>query len=1700
MVWTLNGRLESSTGENVSLAECRVEVFFDRYRTTEVREPAGPAGPGRALDLGARRRDRPMVVGGTIGPAAVPVRDRVSTHTGASGDFALDLPDKTELASKTLDYVVSAPSGETIAQGSFNADRVKDLLRITVRRVERIPLIPSKTPEQPKTRRITGKVIERNGKTLPPNLQVLLFSRKRGEKASKVVGEDVPILVTRADASGYFAGEAPNEEYERVAALVAGIAEEIPVALVKGRLPDPVFLMIQLPDVTVPVPTKGDCHCEDATAPPRTPTHVDIDNAPETYSTDLGTGQCIRFNTPNRAIEEFDFYSVVRTTEPDIRGVVGGTTSRWSVGPRGAQSIAAEPAAEAARAEAAAKAAEAAAATAASAAAEAERAAKGAEISAKAMAEAAAATKVPSDQVMADTLDAIAKTQRQTARLRADQAMSAAAAAATARAEAESAKMRAETAARLQSDAESARAAAAARDAAQAARRAGMNKPAGRARLDKNNPVDWDFTPTFYEAATIAHGHLLHFKQVWYADGYSLGDLLYSLPLAPGQKKLISVVDWERRERAERVESTVGSEALNAMLARDRDLGEVVTGTLTESSRGGSRNTTAGVGVGTGAAGNGSYQGFNFGALLGISGGYGESNSDAWMDSARNLSSNSLQTLRDRTLQSASAVRSLRASVVQTVSQGEAVRATTEVVANHNHCHALTIQYFEVLRHLKLTHELTDVQECLFVPFPMEDFDLTKILRWRQALQTYLQRRELADAFDATRRVQTAWSEVDFPVGQYADEMMTSLAGELTLTVLIPLPPFPERPRQRPEDSAADFAKATADAVNPTTGPMGVLLAIFTGGASLVAGATTSAAIDAAKAGAQGARALADEMYPLTPQERYEKFHHDVVPGVVQGFVDQLELWALVGSTEMRIGSADFTLVSEYSPATPLVVAVRASAVSGGRRSELTQLTIRSAHGLPSGCRAIVNSATIRYRTKTFEHALLDDRRVNDDIDMPKALPVFTNLYDFSIQQVGTGQGATLYTPTDAWEQRSPRTEDRRLAFELVEHLNDNIEFYHHAIWWTMDPNRRYMLLDGYLAPGSKDRSVASVVENRLIGIVGNSLVMPVARGNHLDPRFRADTPDVAARLLDSYKLYSPVPPTRISLPTRGVFAEAVMGSCNACEEIDDSKYWRWEESPIDEPPTIEPSSTGTRRVEPTGLQPTALPTPIVSIQNAPSVPDPAGVRAVLDTISKQSFADITGLAGTQANAAAAYSQALDTAYKFGKEASTLAQQASMQKNIDRTMGAINKAEDGQKIDSADAKSLRVSALKKMVGDGDSGDGTERVKKNLEIVDEAAKRGSILKGKAQEVSGSIVESLVEPDVANRAQKSANADLMKQLDLGGASEADFSADGGGKFMFAGYSPRQSPSRSQLRPLKTGQDAVETAVRLLQTATVAEFETGMGPVRMVPGSIWNNKRMLVSVDSVYTRYLEDDKLFEIPTSQFLRDEWFSAFGRGLSSAKPFVEFANLEIKFLAGLFVPWYLLLGATAVDVGLKYRANKATYNVLISKSQKLVEALNDLRKSNPQLFWSLARTAATDGVLNIPEAFSKEDVAFFIGRVLRSIPEAGEAGLKVGLVVVGKSLLKVSLILGGLHYPAGGAIALKREAEQKAAELGQSLRADGVNIDAEQLKALIEEGGKADSKETLEDLAQDIEDLMPLLNQFSGIMTGPTPVPTNDEI
>ncbi|MEM7802842.1 MAG: hypothetical protein AAF633_26870, partial [Chloroflexota bacterium] len=681
-------------------------------------------------------------------------------------------------------------------------------------------------------------------------------------------------------------------------------------------------------------------------------------------------------------------------------------------------------------------------------------------------------------------------------------------------------------------------------------------KALGRYRLDAENIIDWDEDPTIYQATSLAFGHLLQFKQEWVNDGYSLGEPLYSLPLAPGQKKQIVVFDWERREAASRSEDLDYSESLNNSLGRNRDVHEIVDGVLTENSRAGSRAKTSSASAGFGAG----FLGSGFGAVLGISGGKSSSSSSAWQRSARRSSLNDLQSLRDKTVQSANATRSQRGTVVQSASQGERFSAETETVANYNHCHAITIVYFEILRHFRIEHRLASVQECLFIPLIMSTFDNAKILRWREILGMYLMRdrfsrriryrnrqlyNQLSRGFDAIERIENEYDGSDLPTARFADDAITFFEGDLMITFQI----------GNPDDlTAAEDIEKIADQLKPYRYYI------------------------------PNYKAMAQRIFESESNRRYEVFQAYVAPQIAASFVNDLEIFAKTDvNNEAGIPlNADLTLLSTYHNNRPLRVSIRFTDNFSMRRSRIKGLelklssnsrlpdgqTLRSA--LPDNSQILLSSATIRYRTDHYSDYLIRASRINNDL-------------------IGYGgqddELAYLSTPLNRNEERNPRNEDLELAASLKDHLNDNLEYYHKAIWFNMTPERRYMFLDGIQVkdfseaeyPNGVTRSVASVVENRVIGIAGNSLIMPVAPGYRLNPNLRGAQEDL--NLLSLYKPVTPMEPTQVSVPTKGVFAEAIMGQCNSCEKIDETRFWRWSEEPIpDNPTAILPIDSGSRR------------------------------------------------------------------------------------------------------------------------------------------------------------------------------------------------------------------------------------------------------------------------------------------------------------------------------------------------------------------------------------------------------------------------------------------------------------------------------------------------------------------------------------------
>jgi len=1117
-----------------------------------------------------------------------------SAPVDADGKATVDLPGRATLVGDVTLRVLS-PDGAILLTTDRPATTLPAELTLKVASSTYGQTQPNDDPAAGKPTRVRGQVIDKNGKRSTAGLQVVLW----GATAQNPQPKDFrALVVATTDVNGHFSAPYPVGDFTEAFATIAigdGEPETVPIHLDGSSFPESVILPVDMPE-----PTglgADDCACHDDKDPPRGPDAKDLARADGTFSSDPGAGRCVDFTKPDRTLEEFTYTYLVRTTEPVIRGLTLDDPKKIDVrkiidlvhpNPMLAYYRSAAPALDAGAVPH-----------------EASRTtAEGAEPS-----PAAIGRMLEGASLDARALRTIARDPdgfSLTALLTADQIT------------------RHGDLIRLLGTV--------------------IKQPPGRSRLSCDSPVDWDDDPTIYQACTIANGHVLRFKQEWIADGYSMGSLLYSLPLAPGQKKQIAVVDWERRETAARTEAVESREQLDAALERDRDISEIVSGTIRESTRGGSSASSGSIAGGLGIAAIIPP----VGAVLGIGGGHSSADSSAWQESSRSTAANALNQLRDRTIQTASAVRSLRSSVVQTVTQGERVIATTETVANYNHCHAITVQYFEVLRHLLVRQRLVDVQECLFVPLLMSWFTSAKALRWRNTLAGATPR-QFRGGYDALDRIASNYAGSDLPVGRYADEQLLTVDGDLRLRFQL----------TRPRDKNDEF---DANAWSP-------LLKLF--------------GFDP------------EDFYNNFLKEQQFKdrvFVEQLGPRIASAVVNLLKVSALKNDDTLVDLKIDPTLLTTFANDTSLYVSLRMGAnLPPVTRADIKAVIISARlelpglpfviDVLPAGSRVIVDSGSLRYTTAHLADALFRDSFIRNDL---------------------TGHDdVRIATPLNRQELRNPRQEDKELARNLLDHLNENIERYHHWIWSQLSDARRYMLLDGFQAPNSGGRSVASVVDNELIGIVGNCLVMPVARGFHLDPTYRQDVEN-PVDLFEHYQPNTPIEPSRVAIPTRGVYCEAVMGACNSCEEKDETRFWRWEESPIpDQPPAILPTSTDTRRAAPPDLTAKDLPPAIVAMQAAPAAPDPTGLGALFGLLGQSGiFRDITGLEGTQRNAAAALQQAFDTAATFGTKAADLALQGKMSKDIDKALKTIQTAKSQGLISDEQAKSLTDAAIRGMVGAG----------------------------------------------------------------------------------------------------------------------------------------------------------------------------------------------------------------------------------------------------------------------------------------------------------------------------------------------------------------------------------------------------------------
>lgn len=796
-----------------------------------------------------------------------------------------------------------------------------------------------------------------------------------------------------------------------------------------------------------------------------------------------------------------------------------------------------------------------------------------------------------------------------------------------------------------------------------------------REHVTETNPVEYESdNPAFYQAKSVAIGHILETVVRYRSNGYSLGDIAYSLTLAPRQKRRIIKIDFSRSERARRLEFTRAEDEVADAVDSSRSYDNAVAASLDEWAKGRSQSGT------TSAAAAAGFSMPGFVASGGVS--TSSSTSSSSQSGGRQTAASETQQINDAIRRFGESIRAQQSTVMYEAEQKESVEGVSEVVQNINYTRSLSVVYYEILRHLRVDTEVAGVTECVYVPMPVRIFTDERIKRHKDVLARYARTRWEQLAFRNLEFLPARLNQSDIPSGERADHVLTVLSGSFYIRVGLEMP--------GEGDIAAEIDLATDKTISNER--IAQLyrrsLSFFTPylpvSISQIVLRTSSA----------------------SPAERNRYFQQEIAPHMARRYMDDLRL--LDGDeTDLE---ADFTMATDYSYGRTIQVdfTVDLSGRHVTRRHvqkmrvtfndqffDLDANTQNPNRYLPPRSFMDVVHGVINYGNDLYEERTRSDRGMRDLVN--------------SVNGHAERDGALINFKLSHADTRNLHELLVTSYNDFKARLNARPFFYHKAIWWRMDRDELYALLDGYSFNEGEGRSLASIVEHRPLGILGNTLVFKVTTDAPLDSMFTTFS-DLKNHYIAGLP---PRDPIRISLPTEGLYARAHMDGCVAAEEHNGSFDWVFDNQEP-ELADLPASLLESRRAQPPDLTPTPFPNTIINLQNAPSMPAPSGLQGALGAVQNAgAFRDMAGLSGTQANTSAGLQTAAGLATSFGDMAfqgaiAQLQADSRAAGDLKGIFSAIEKARDSGLITPEQASQAALDVIARRMGGKDTAEEQHR--------------------------------------------------------------------------------------------------------------------------------------------------------------------------------------------------------------------------------------------------------------------------------------------------------------------------------------------------------------------------------------------------------
>lgn len=626
------------------------------------------------------------------------------------------------------------------------------------------------------------------------------------------------------------------------------------------------------------------------------------------------------------------------------------------------------------------------------------------------------------------------------------------------------------------------------------------------------------------KASTLGLGYIIHMRQTWIPAGLSLGDLVYSLPLAPGEQQRIAIQESVQTVSEREVESFSAEEFQSFRETQDSSALSTFQSAFSEAARGGSEMESSSSTASGAATASTGIIGAIFGGG-GVSAGYSNSSSSgstsSWQNTSRDFASSSAQEMHGSLSRVAAASRrSLRTSI-RVATATERTQVTTRVVTNHNKAHALTMQWWQVLRHFTVTSEVDDVQLVAFVPF-----ELVQFLPEGQSfsIQSMPNRATLLARYAMVLR----YYDVVYPFMRRQPEFAYGLRQ---------LRDFAANPEIQPASSSLQQDVLDVELAG-TFMPFEEIFVTVIG--------KSGARIGPIKMSKPAS------IVDLTP-EKY-------------------------GSREELLGH----LKDRRLNASSATVSVNIPLPDWMGRSDVVRFDISRrfaslSYKLKMPAFDFTNLADIvNFGNNQTVHLSPTDleREIGGPVirDADATLPGNVNFIAASSFTSGEQMGASL--PLPAVRVAPVLSFADLLKIEAVfHHIVRNTVTYSKAVWAALTAEERAILLErftigvpeGGVTGPDQEVPLLNCVSNRILGFFGNAAIMPFAIPPEVAASMKVTSRDVQDALLRFHRQAFQPPRSSITLPARGTLGEAVLGACNSAEKIDLTRFWNWQDSPADQ-------------------------------------------------------------------------------------------------------------------------------------------------------------------------------------------------------------------------------------------------------------------------------------------------------------------------------------------------------------------------------------------------------------------------------------------------------------------------------------------------------------------------------------------------------